>query len=200
VLVTIAAIGLLIHAVPADAAAKRGQRGADSRPETASAPDAERAPAEAQYLDTMLAHDQAAVEMAKLVKARSERPELIDLAANIFQTRRLEIEQLRAWHQRWHKTVPRAVNLSLPGMQESLDAVNTEKLRKAHGAEFDRLFLQMMIPHHQASVRMSDWIKSQTSRRELKEFADRVSSEQQREIEQMAEWQAAWAQAARPES
>jgi uncharacterized protein (DUF305 family) len=163
-----------------------------------SAPGADAAPPDVQFLDTMIAHHQAAVDMAQLVKARSVHPELIEMAAHLFQAQRREIEQMRAWRQRWYQTQPSAQNMNLPGMKESMEGMDMEKLKQARGKDFDLLFLETMLPHHQGAVRMSEWVQEKTARRELKELAERMIRQQQREIDQMTQWKTAWTQSGRP--
>jgi uncharacterized protein (DUF305 family) len=175
----------------------RAHQGAQHH-EHKTAPGAESTPPEVQFLDTMIPHDQAAVDMARLIKARSAHPELVEMGSAMQVAQRREIDQMRAWRQRWYKTQPSGLNMALPGMEDSLDGMDREKLKKARGQDFDLLFLEMMIPHHEGAVRMSQWIQEQTTRRELKELANRIIRQQQREIEQMKQWKASWAESSRP--
>jgi uncharacterized protein (DUF305 family) len=186
--------------VPADAAERSkggGHKGSEHH-DMKSAPGADAAPPDVQFLDTMIPHHQAAVDMAQLVKARSAHPELIEMAAHLFQAQRREIEQMRAWRQRWYQTQPSALNMNLPGMKESMEGMDMEKLKQARGKDFDLLFLETMLPHHQGAVRMSEWVQEKTARRELKELAERMIRQQQREIDQMTQWKTAWTQSGRP--
>jgi uncharacterized protein (DUF305 family) len=181
----------LSHAAEDTKFEKRGPQGAQHH-EKKTAPGAESAPPEVQFLDTMIAHHQAAIDMARLVKARSAHPELIDMGSVIQMAQRREIDQMRAWRKRWYKTQPSGMNMALPGMEISMDGMDIEKLKKARGKDFDLLFLDMMIRHHEGAVQMSRWIQEQTTRRELKDVADRIIRQQQREIEQMKQWKESW--------
>ena len=49
------------------------------------------------FLTEMLPHHRSAVDMAKLVPARSQNPQVRQLAARIVQTQTVEIKQYRAW-------------------------------------------------------------------------------------------------------
>jgi uncharacterized protein (DUF305 family) len=205
VIFTMALVGLLPRTDLAGAAEGskaekhqgRGHQGAQHQ-EHKTAPGAESTPLEVQFLDTMIAHHQAAVDMARLIKARSAHPELVEMGSAIQVAQRREIDQLRAWRQRWYKTQPSGVNMALPGMEDSMDGMDMEKLKRARGKDFDLLLLEMMIPHHEGAVRMSQWIQEQTTRRELKELADRIIRQQQREIESMKQWKASWAESRQP--
>lgn len=54
-----------------------------------------------QFAEAMIAHHQAAVDMARLVAERTERAELRTLARAIIDTQTREIEQMRQWLQAW---------------------------------------------------------------------------------------------------
>ena len=59
------------------------------------------------------------------------------------------------------------------------------KLRRARGREFDRMFLQMMIPHHAGAIMMADEALKVTGRRELRRMAANIIDAQATEIGQM---------------
>ena len=56
----------------------------------------------------------------------------------------------------------------------------------------DIMFAQMMIPHHQQAVEMSDMALSQASSNEVKTLADQIKSEQAPEVAVMRGWLANW--------
>ena len=56
----------------------------------------------------------------------------------------------------------------------------------------DVMFAQMMIPHHQQAIEMSDMALSQASSNEIKDLADQVKAEQGPEIAVMRGWLANW--------
>jgi uncharacterized protein (DUF305 family) len=58
--------------------------------------------------------------------------------------------------------------------------------------EFDLLFLDAMIPHHQMAVEMAMVARERAEHPELREFADNVISVQQAEIDTMREWRESW--------
>jgi uncharacterized protein (DUF305 family) len=66
------------------------------------------------------------------------------------------------------------------------------ELRGKTGDEFDKAFLQMMIPHHQGAIDMARVAQKNAKHVELKRMARDIISAQQREIDQMREWQKAW--------
>src|SRR5215218_3033022 len=53
--------------------------------------------------------------------------------------------------------------------------------------QMDTLYLQLMIPHHQAAIPMAEAILERTSRSEVKQLATAIIASQQEEIRQMQE-------------
>lgn len=55
------------------------------------------------FLEGMIPHHQAAVDMAKYI-AGSNKPELVKLGADIIATQTKEIEQMQRWMKDWGYT------------------------------------------------------------------------------------------------
>jgi uncharacterized protein (DUF305 family) len=63
----------------------------------------------------------------------------------------------------------------------------------AAGAEFDRAFIDAMVPHHQSAIEMAEAAKEAgLTQPELIEVADAILATQQQEIDQMKEWRGEW--------
>lgn len=60
------------------------------------------------------------------------------------------------------------------------------------GDDFDRLFLDHMILHHQDAVDIGNMAEKQAGREEIKTLSKQIIESQQKEIEQMRQWQAEW--------
>lgn len=60
------------------------------------------------------------------------------------------------------------------------------------GDEFDKVFLDEMIVHHQGAVDMAKMVKQNSKRPEMLKFADDIITVQSREIQMMKGWRAAW--------
>jgi uncharacterized protein (DUF305 family) len=65
-------------------------------------------------------------------------------------------------------------------------------LEGRQGNDLDRLFIQMMIPHHAGAVAMCQPIFKDGQREELKSFCRGIVDAQTREIDQMKIWQNQW--------
>jgi uncharacterized protein (DUF305 family) len=146
------------------------------------------APFDQRFLDQMIVHHQGAVISAQLMIADSARPELRDLAQRIITGQQREIDQMRQWRQDWYGTVSRG---SLPGMMGggmmSGPMMSRDQMRQMMGAsaDFDRMFLQMMIPHHEAAIAMAEQALTQAEHPEIKTLAQGIITTQRAEIAEM---------------
>jgi uncharacterized protein (DUF305 family) len=141
-----------------------------------------------RFLDQMIAHHQMAVMSAQMMIADSVRPELRDLAQRIITGQQREIDQMRQWRQSWYGA---ASNATLPGMMSSGmiggAMMSRDQMRQMMGAnaDFDRMFLQMMIPHHQAAIAMAEQALAQAEHPEIKTLAQGIITTQRAEIGEM---------------
>lgn len=58
--------------------------------------------------------------------------------------------------------------------------------------DIDQHFIVMMIPHHQGAVEMAELALTRAQRPEIKQLAEAIIQDQNREIEQMQNWYQAW--------
>jgi uncharacterized protein (DUF305 family) len=65
-------------------------------------------------------------------------------------------------------------------------------LEKVKGAEFEQSFLQQMIQYHGSGIETAKLASDHTSRAELRQFAEKMISKQQAEIDKMTSWLKSW--------
>jgi uncharacterized protein (DUF305 family) len=65
-------------------------------------------------------------------------------------------------------------------------------LKSVSATEFDREFIQQMIPHHEMAIMMAQMLQASSERPEMKELADNIITSQSREIEMMRGWLKSW--------
>jgi uncharacterized protein (DUF305 family) len=141
--------------------------------------------ADVTFLQMMYPHHAQAIEMAKLVPSRSQNPEVIALAADIDKAQGPEMEQIASLLKRFGKPAPSADmghSSSMPGM------MTTEQLTELggkSGAEFDRMFLTMMIEHHTGAIDMGTKEQSEGRNAEVVTLAETIVTAQRAEIETM---------------
>ncbi|MBD1844743.1 DUF305 domain-containing protein [Cyanobacteria bacterium FACHB-63] len=151
--------------------------------------------AEQHFIVMMIPHHEDAVEMSKLALQRATHPELKTLASTIQTTQSREIEQMRTWYKQWYGTeVPawqsgvRNSGTRHQGMMRMRSDLATLESAK----DFDRAFLEEMIPHHQMGVRMTQMLLSNPQHPELRDLATSVIKTQTEEINQMQQWYQSW--------
>ena len=155
---------------------------------------------DAQFIDMMVPHHQGAVEMAKIAQERAEHPEITQMAEMIITAQEGEISQMKAWRLAWFgsdETPPMERMPMVPGMgghggHGTMDmAADVEALRAAP-EPFDKAFIEAMIPHHQSAIDAAKAAEGRAERAEIKELAQAIMTDQQREIEQMQQWLQVW--------
>lgn len=195
--------GLLAAATLA-VAALAGCRGAarDPAPNVAPAP-ATAAPAataaarqytgdDVQFVQHMMAHHAQARVMTALVATRTTRDDLRMLAGRIDVSQDDELTMMRRWLERRGEAVPapdahreHADHQMMPGM---LTRAELERLAAASGAEFDRLFLEYMIRHHEGALVMVRELFASSGggqEPELFSLASDIDADQRAEIARM---------------
>lgn len=60
------------------------------------------------------------------------------------------------------------------------------------GDEFDKAFIEGMIPHHQGAIDMAVEALQNAKHQEIKDMAEAIISTQQSEIDLMRQWQEEW--------
>ena len=157
-----------------------------------SSPGASAAPYDLQFLDTMIAHHQGAIEMAGLAGSRAQHEELRQLSRNIITSQQNEIEKMQGWRSKWFNNAPPAVNMQFPGMSEGMSGMDLTKLDPLKANAFDLEFIRQMIPHHEGALAMAKDALAKGSNEEIKSLARQIVEAQEAEITQMKKWQEEW--------
>lgn len=163
--------------------------------EMKTSPDAASAPYDLQFLDTMIAHHEGAIEMAKAAETKAGSAEIKALAKNIIADQEKEIAQMKKWRDKWFPDKPAALNMQMAGMSDSMKMMSDNEMQKltaSSGKDFDILFLDMMVPHHQGAVVMSKDALQKAEHPEIKTLANQIIKAQQDEIKKMTDWKAQW--------
>src|SRR6266567_5799314 len=125
-----------------------------------------------EFMQGMIMHHAQAVEMTALMESHTENKDLRLLGARISHSQSEEIKFMKRWLEARSESTemptPKMSGMdmsgtNMPGMDMSkqpmlmpgmLTPKQMEALRKAKGAEFDRLFLTGMIQHHGGALVM----------------------------------------------
>ncbi|WP_030455454.1 DUF305 domain-containing protein [Herbidospora cretacea] len=131
-----------------------GESGAVATPgQTLGTYSADVAAADVRFAEGMIGHHRQALEMTGLVPDRAEDQQVRALADRITAAQRPEIGVLSGWLTRLGREVPAGHAHTTGYGMASLEEMND--LRSARGAAFDRLFLTLMIRHHEGAVTMA---------------------------------------------
>ena len=157
-------------------------------PTTESAPPAPAAASQfdLQFIDAMRKHHELAVQMAKLAAERATDPKIRSMAAKMMADQEKEIAQLTTWREQWFAGAPPADTTSLPGAASmNMDMSHMQSLS---GHQFDMMFVDMMLPHHEGAIAMSCAAHAQSGRAELRQFARGVVRAQEQEVSDLSSW------------
>ncbi len=160
-----------------------------------SSPNAAAQPYDLQFLDTMTHHHQGALDMAKMAVEKTQNQELKAFAQKITADQTREIAQMKNWREKWFSGKPAAMNMEMPGMNDSMKMMMGDGMKKMEAAsskDFDIHFLDMMTPHHQGATVMAKEALTKAEHPEIKTLANQIIKAQEAEIKQMADWKAKW--------
>jgi uncharacterized protein (DUF305 family) len=151
-------------------------------------------PYDQQWLDEMIMHHQHAVMSSSMMIADSERPELRDLAERIISGQQREIDQMRAWRRDWYGAGGMAdvQGAMMAQMTGNRGAMRGQMQQMMGSADLDRMFLEMMIPHHEDAIAMAEDALASAEHDELRELARTIITVQQAEIDEMRGYLADW--------
>ncbi|OXM67406.1 DUF305 domain-containing protein [Amycolatopsis vastitatis] len=140
------------------------------------------------FAQQMIPHHSQALDMAKLVPSRSTNPKVLDLASRIEKAQDPEIRQMRGWLSTWGagtSEMPGMNHESMPGMSGMMSDADMQKLGAAKDAEFDKMWLDMMIEHHQGAIDMAKTELAKGGNADAKALAQKIIDAQQAEITEM---------------
>ncbi len=146
--------------------------------------------ADLTFAQSMIPHHQQAVEMAKMARLQASSADVKELALKIEAAQGPEIATMSGWLDAWGKDVPSGSGMGgmdhgssgMPGMMDKDDMI---LLYSATGAGFDRIFLTMMIEHHEGAIEMAKTEQADGEYQDAVALASKIESDQTAEIAMM---------------
>ncbi|WP_226925138.1 DUF305 domain-containing protein [Georgenia thermotolerans] len=151
---------------------------------------------DAGFARDMGAHHAQAVEMSTIVRERTDDPATRSLALDIALTQQHQLGQMYGWLELWdlpqrsaepvmawmsdhtsHATVPETG--LMPGMATRAEL---NQLSAAEGRDAERIFLQLMIPHHEAGVEMAEYAANKAEEPAVRHLATTMVRAQTAEL------------------
>jgi uncharacterized protein (DUF305 family) len=143
-----------------------------------------------QFATDMIPHHRQALDMAEAARSKATTPEVKALAERIAKAQGPEIATMSGWLTAWGEPVPSPGAMhhdmgdmgQMPGMMTDQEM---QALAKAVGRDFDKMFLQMMVRHHQGAVEMAKTEQAQGQDPAVKRLAATIAADQTAEITEM---------------
>lgn len=132
------------------------------------------------FAEMMIPHHQQAIEMSDLALAKTSNEDVRALAMKIRSAQAPEIDEMKSW--------PGVQSDSHMGhtMMGMLNEDEMASLENSTGADFDRLFLEGMIKHHEGALDMAEMIQDSKNPTVLA-LGRSITETQKAEIEYMKE-------------
>ena len=143
------------------------------------------------FATNMIPHHQQAVNLSAMVPDRSTNAGLVGLANQISAAQQPEINVMKVFLVQWTEGTgnPTSSDSGHGGhgstMQGMVDAATMAKLESLNGAEFDKLWLESMISHHQGAIEMAKAELANGDNVDAKSLATNIVTTQEAEIGQM---------------
>jgi uncharacterized protein (DUF305 family) len=143
-----------------------------------------------QFATDMIPHHRQAVEMAALAPSKAAAAEVKALAEKIRKAQEPEIAIMSGWLTAWGEPVPSAGAMhhdsgDMGGMPGMLTDTELRQLGAATGAAFDRLFLTLMIKHHEGAVETATTVQAKGEDPAVQRVAADIVKSQTAEITEM---------------
>jgi uncharacterized protein (DUF305 family) len=132
------------------------------------------------FAEMMIPHHEQAIEMSEIAQLNTTNPDVLLLAQQIKDAQSPEIELMKSWDG------VKASTHAGHQMDGMLSDAEIAALRTAQGAEFDRLFLQGMIKHHEGAITMAQAVVNSVNK-EVADLAASIINAQELEISKMKE-------------
>ncbi|MEO6508976.1 MAG: DUF305 domain-containing protein [Patescibacteria group bacterium] len=150
------------------------------------------------FIEQMIPHHEDAITMANLALVKAKHPEVKKLAQNIIRTQTEEITKMKSWYRNWFgsdvptNTSANAGMMGGNGIKGGMMGSNMDLDKLKNADDFDKAFIEDMIPHHQTAVMMANMLQSGTNRVEMKQLSKDIIDAQTKEIDDMRTWYKEW--------
>ncbi|HEY0643355.1 MAG TPA: DUF305 domain-containing protein, partial [Nocardioides sp.] len=161
--------------------------------------------ADVAFASDMITHHAQALSMVDLTLDREVDPEVQALAEDIREAQGPEIETMADWLTEWGEDVPETMRDHVNGghdmddMSDNMDdmghddmpgmmsADDIDELENSADVEFQDMWLEMMIEHHEGAVEMAETEQSDGQFKDAVDLAGQIIDAQKKEIETMTE-------------
>ena len=159
----------------------------DSSLSDSAAPDATWNDADVAFVQGMIPHHEQAVEMSDMMTGRTVSEATAVLAEQIRAAQTTEVSLMQGFLADWGVELdPHAGHSGDHSMGEGMMSdEQLDELESAGGVDFERMWLTMMLEHHQGAVAMANTVLSGGSDPRVRTLAEGIVAAQQAEIAQI---------------
>ncbi|CAH0533210.1 hypothetical protein VST7929_01074 [Vibrio stylophorae] len=141
------------------------------------------------FVAGMLPHHEGAIVMSEKILPSLTDPQIKQLAENIIKSQQHEVAFMKQWLAD-HQTInPKDVNM------KASEAMMSQSMAVMHGMMTVKLtgnpnvdFVQGMLPHHEAAIKMAEVVMPYLKNQQIKTFAQNIITAQQHEVAFMKAW------------
>lgn len=144
--------------------------------------------ADVAFATDMIPHHEQALQMVEMTEGRDLSPDFEHLTGHVHDAQQPEIETMTGWLEDWDEPVPSGhvhhEGMDMSGMMTEDDLAD---LDAAGRSSFERMWLRMMIAHHEGAIEMSRTELDEGSYGPALELARSIVDAQSHEIDEMRE-------------
>jgi uncharacterized protein (DUF305 family) len=140
---------------------------------------------EVGFMIDMIDHHAMAVEMAEICLEEAFHTDLREMCEDIAAAQTAEIEEMQAWLSDWYDVS------YAPDMKRGDERV-LDRLASTDGAEFEVMFMEMMIRHHRRAIREGEQCVDRAWHDPLEAMCEDIVATQTAEIETLETWLCGW--------
>jgi len=149
------------------------------------------------FIEQMVPHHDGAIAMANMALQKATHPEVKTLAKVIIEAQSKEIKDMQDWYKSWFGGDVKVGNTySMMGGMMSQGGMHMggqqDLTTLENAADFDKAFIEEMIPHHQLAIMMAQMLQAGTNRPEMLQLAKNIITSQLEEITKMQGWYKSW--------
>ena len=148
--------------------------------------------ADVDFMQDMIIHHHQALVMSRLAAQSTNNQAILDLAGRIDVSQKDEISFMQGWLKKREEQVPDPTAEHSEHTHHTMIGMATPEqmtqLGESKSTDFDRLFLTLMIDHHDGAIKMVEELSDQPGSAYdpiLNEFVSDITNDQAVEIERM---------------
>ena len=154
--------------------------------------------ADVEFATSMIPHHAQAIQMVTFTDGRTLDPAVRQLANQVRDAQVPEVEAMADWLTAWGEEVPEtsidhanaghdmsdmpSMDGDVPGM---MSAEDMDALHNASDQEFEDMWLEMMVEHHEGAIEMAETEQSEGTYPDALSLAESIETSQQAEIDQI---------------